>query len=113
MGRSAEDLQDYGDIVGSDAGSGFGTTQGAQFTKGAASKNSNREAGCNELAAGRQAEMASDADAGSVIVSKSSGRPDNSQNADNAFVPVRCQYADEELCVYHGSATKPFRGDRR
>uniref|UniRef100_A0A1A9ZU49 Uncharacterized protein n=1 Tax=Glossina pallidipes TaxID=7398 RepID=A0A1A9ZU49_GLOPL len=69
-----------GDIVGFDA----------------ALKNNNRKAGCNELVAGIQLETASDGRAGSVIVSESSEKPDNSQDADTASVAVR-QRADEGL----------------
>lgn len=70
-----------GDIVGFDA----------------ALKNNNRKAGNrNELVAGTQVAMASDGRAGSVIVSGSSGKLDNSQDADTASVAVR-QRADEEL----------------
>uniref|UniRef100_A0A1B0C3N1 Uncharacterized protein n=1 Tax=Glossina palpalis gambiensis TaxID=67801 RepID=A0A1B0C3N1_9MUSC len=43
-----------GDIVGCNPGAEFGATQGANFTKRAASNTNTREAGYNEVAAGRQ-----------------------------------------------------------
>lgn len=77
-----------GVIVGYNVGLEFGEIQGAKFSKRATTKNNNFEVGCNELAAGRQVEMTSDGGAGSVVLSNSSGNPDDSQDADADCAPV-------------------------
>lgn len=77
-----------GDIVFSHVGLKSGSTRRAESAKQAGSKNINHETWCNKLGAGRQVEMASDGGAGSIIVSKSSGKPIVSQDIGTASVSV-------------------------
>uniref|UniRef100_A0A1B0B2S3 Uncharacterized protein n=1 Tax=Glossina palpalis gambiensis TaxID=67801 RepID=A0A1B0B2S3_9MUSC len=51
---------------------------------------------CNNLAGGRQVEMANDGGAGSVIISKSSAKPVVSKDADTTSVPVHLLHTISE-----------------
>uniref|UniRef100_A0A1B0BFP3 Uncharacterized protein n=1 Tax=Glossina palpalis gambiensis TaxID=67801 RepID=A0A1B0BFP3_9MUSC len=85
---SSESSGSGGVIVGYAAGLECGAIQGAKFSHRATSKDNKFEIVCNELAADRQVAIARDGGAGSVILSNSSGKPDDSQDADTDSVPL-------------------------